>query len=538
MNPLRKHVRVLSFFCALGAAVWLFALAHPFDDDEFQHAHMAWLMHHGHKPYVDFFEHHLPAYHGALRGLYGFGGGRFSLFTFRLASWASLMGVLAVVFRLLRRHGVSAGAAGLATLLAAASPIFLFKMIEARPAAPAMLCYTLSLALAMSPPPPPTRRGAARAALFPALPCGLMAGLMVVFSHKFALLAAGPAAAVLLGWGMPGLLAYGLGCLVAPVVGAGLAASADILPSLVECVFVQSLAWRYRFEPTGYLLAFWRESAVLILLGGAGVLAALGFDRSRRQALVLLLNLLLALVTIRSIPVPHRQVFAPLPILLAIGAGAMFELLARSVASAPGRIAAALVLAAGAMLPALDTVARDVRAGGVRGDLARMAAAEATASERFFDGRGLMYYRMHTGRHACMHEEILSMLDADLYAAETLEAIESAGFPTVVFDYRVARLPSAIHDFVRRHYAPIGDDLYVAGARLDRGAFAGGEARFRVPVSGVYRVSWRGGPLRCDGRPLPQGAEAALAAGEHRLAAEGFADRFEALLVRRGDVPP
>ena len=37
-----------------------------FDDDEFQHAHVAWLIRNGQVPHADFFEHHFTAYHALL----------------------------------------------------------------------------------------------------------------------------------------------------------------------------------------------------------------------------------------------------------------------------------------------------------------------------------------------------------------------------------------------------------------------------------------------------------------------------------------
>jgi hypothetical protein len=132
-----------------------------------------------------------------------------------------------------------------------------------------------------------------------------------------------------------------------------------------------------------------------------------------------------------------------------------------------------------------------------------------------------------------MHEGIQAMLDPARFATESIDALRAAGCPTVILDYRVLQMPAAVVNFIQDHYLPLGDEVFVPGFRVDRSRLVGRSCRVQVSVDGLYRVSWRSGKVRCDGREVTSGAALPLAAGEHVLEGVGFVDGFTALLEKR-----
>jgi len=510
-----------------------FVVRHPFDDDEFQHAHYAWLLHHGQRPFQDFFEHHLPTYHLCVAPVYAAVEAPGSLFALRFMSAVCLLATLACVYGASRP--LCSGPAGptAALLLLCSAPIFLTKMLEARPEAPAVLCFAAALRLLFArrregDPPAPARLALA----------GFLAGALPAFSHKFGLSAAALlAGAFLLCGARRGLLFMAASTLPLLAVLAW-AATQGILGDLYRHVFVLGVEWKHRFSPSGYLATLWSESALLVTAGCAGLLLMAGeLARARLQAVVLFMALAAATVTLFLAPEPYRQCFLPLFPLLAIGAAVTADRAwqrIRPAAGSPvaGAAAALVVLAAAVLYPGAASLTADLRLGP-SADLRRMRAAEATGSPRYFDGRGLLFYRPHTGRHACMHQGIQAMLDPARYASQTVTALRESGFPTVILDYRVLQMPEEIGSFIRDQYLPLGDDVFVPGFQIDRSRLVGRPCRVQVPVDGLYRLSWRGGKVQCDGRAVASGAALSLAAGEHVLEGAGFIEEFEAILVRR-----
>lgn len=130
------------------------------------------------------------------------------------------------------------------------------------------------------------------------------------------------------------------------------------------------------------------------------------------------------------------------------------------------------------------------------------------------------------------------MLDPARLAAETVAALRQADFPTVIADYRVRQMPAQVLAFIHDHYLPIGDDIWVPGVRIDRARLAGRPHRVQVAVGGRYRLAWRGGKVRCDGREVMPGAVVTLTAAAHVFEGVGFVEDLTATLVERVPAPP
>lgn len=514
------------------AVPWvLYALRHPFDDDEFQHANFAWLLFRDQRPFVDFFEHHLPLYHLLAAPVYRLGEAPWVLFPLRLASVAAAMAVLLLTRRLARQLGASRGGANLSIVLLSAVPMFAAKMSEVRPEPLALALLALAAGLCFTAPAPETT---GRRAIFGA---GLAAGAAVALSLKYLFPAAGIVGACLCLQPPRRLPFFAAGGLVPLLLLSGWAAAVGVLGPMYEHVILLALGWQYRFSPAGYAAEAFETAGLLLVLGVLGLFHFRELPPGRRRAGAALSCLVLgALAGILLVPVPYRQTFLPVFPPLAVAAACLAGRLGRAFSSLPGgRVALALLLAIAFLPPA--AAFRRTLADSPREDLALMRLVEARApgDGPVFDGRGLLFYRPHVGRYPWMHHELLAMLEASEYAAETTAAITAAAFPPVIFDYRVEMMPPAVRNFIRRHYLPVGEGpLYLPGRTVDRAALARpGGAPFTVPVPGRYRADWRGGTLTVDGQPLSPGAEIGLGTGTHYASSEDYIEDLRFTLSAR-----
>ena len=502
-----------------------------FDDDEFQHVHISWLIRHGTIPVVDFFEHHSPVYHLLLSPLAWFGSGRHLIFFYRTASVASLFGVLTLTGLLCRRETGRTLSALFAVTALLAIPMFLVKMVEARPASPALLCMAAALYIVFGVEP-----GSARRRRLIAL-AGIMTGLMVLLSPKYTLTAAGLllAAGILhggtcLGWFLGGMVASAVPLFLWLVGNSALV-------EFVESAVFLNLKWKRHFPAMGYLVESFLSAGPFLAVGAVGFLNMMCLPARRRRAAAYVLVLGGSMAGIFLSPIPFRQMYVMVWPMFAIGVAWLVGELSNSSADpAALRIGLAVLLVA-SVAPGLATFSRLYRHSNIA-DLRRMRLVEEIdpSGGPVFDGRGLMFYRPHVGRHACMHEGILMMLHTEEYSASVINALSAAGLPTVIADYRVEQMPVAVREFIARSYRPVAADarVLVPGVSIDRARLAGGPVVMKIPVSGTYQAMWNGpGAVLVDDVPPGNGGDLQLESGEHAVEAQGFVMDFEVILKRR-----
>ncbi len=520
-----RTIFIPALLAAFLASIWIFSAArHAFDDDEFQHAHLAWLLHHGAVPYKDFFEHHLVTYHRLMAPLFNLGEAAWQIFLFRGISLLAAAGALVLLYRGGRSLGLSPLSAFTGVWLLGLAPMFLLKMTEARPEALAILAFAGALSLtfaqsAESPEPLPRKNR------WRFVGVGILIGAMTLFSQKY-VIAAGTVLAALYflhGWKPATLVAAAFGaCLAAYAcwmlaIGAGGAA--------FESLILLNLGWKYSFSPSGYFVELFTTAGILIVGGVFGILRALFQGNRRRQAFALATLLAGCVAQILLVPVPYRQSFLPLLAILSLGAmffaSSIFHL-----AAAARREWLTLVIPLLLGTSSMAALPRQLSADN-RADLLLMrSVAETAPSGPVFDGRGLLFFRPHVGRHACMHQEILMMLDANEYAQSVVNELKEAGFPPVLRDYRVRIMPDAILSFIAENYLPTGiPELLVAGIAKQRIA-PGKTETIDIMASGAWQASWSGGNISMDGKPLVQNRPFSLEKGEHAMTADGLVWNF------------
>ncbi|MCC5848848.1 MAG: hypothetical protein JJU29_12225 [Verrucomicrobia bacterium] len=474
-----------------------------FDDDEFQHTHMAWLMARGEVPHLDFFEHHLPLYHLLLapftlgnpgpdrilwlRGL--------SVLIFGLTLWA-----MDTLIR--RRTGQKVPAV---ILFVAASPIFFLKMIEVRPEG---FCILLAF-LAM------LGLGGKDRKVFWA---GFLAGAMVMGSQKFIFLAAGIFVIAWMEHGFRGAVRFALGGAISPVLIFLYFLVTGALPLAWEHLVVLNAQWKETFSPAMYAGMLWETSAILLVTAGAGLLAWQK-PPAARAALVLVAFGTLAVFLV---PIPFRQTFLMLYPGLVLASALGWQHLETLVPRGRPRTFAGAALLIAALLPAFDGLRHEF-SETLHEDMALMRHIHEETEGPFFDGRGLVYWRSHVGYYPWLHEGLMMMLDEETYSQTTQNAIREAGFPLLLWDYRIDYMPESLRTFFTQHYLSVEPSpLMVPGARVDRARLAGSGHSLTLPGPGVWQVTWQGGEVFVNDTPLQSGAQIETGADPIRVRGRGF----------------
>ncbi|MFM2152079.1 MAG: hypothetical protein RL199_514, partial [Pseudomonadota bacterium] len=226
----RAMALVGAVLVAVGLVVLVRFTRHgPWNQDEFQHAHIAWQTLEGRLLFRDFFEHHGPLFavwNAMVFALSGSVPGFDALVRLRWVNAAAVAATGLVVHRLARRLTGSRSTALACAAVYGASPVVTWIGVQPRPDVLVGFCLFAALGLLV--------RGRPLAA-------GLWLGASVGLHPKAVLMAGGLAGAVVVEWGLGPAdrtarrLAASLG---------RLAAGAAVVPLLCAAVFLLLGAWR------------------------------------------------------------------------------------------------------------------------------------------------------------------------------------------------------------------------------------------------------------------------------------------------------
>jgi len=517
----KKNLTVFLFI--VSGLVWLyFSLFHCFDDDEFQHCHNAYLIWKGLVPYRDFFEHHIPLYHILFSALFAFDAGRWTIFLFRIASVIASAGVFVLIGKYLKKTYDSATAIISLTLLACV-PMFLIKMTEARPESIAVFVFALTMIFVFS-------HHFDRNVFF----TGILSGLMVCFSQKYFFVYIGILVACFIMHGRKQTVFFIAGSFSMFFVLILYLVSKGILPDFINSTLLMNIKWKYRFSPAGYFYQAFQTAGFLIACGIAGIIGEFFISGNKKKAMSLFSIMIGCLLAIVIVPVPYRQVFLPFFVVLTIAGGWFFYHFLQVFQSQKLKIIAATIVVVCAVSGAIPIISQQATQKNSP-DLCTMKKAdEISPGTPFFDGRCLLFYRMHTGYFGFMHHELLEMIDLQEYSVQTIEAIKENHYPVVIYDYRVKQMPDEIQNFIQKHYCSTGfGDIYMPGITIDRAEFIDGKANFEINVSGWYKIKLEGEHLLIDGKTVSDRDIIFLQRGNHTAEITGFIEYLTAILEKR-----
>lgn len=514
-----------TFFWLALSLLWLyFSFFHGFDDDEFQHCHNAYLIWKGFVPYRDFFEHHLPLYHILFSPLFIFGEKPSTIFAFRLVSLVSSGTVFFLIYRFLKGKYTKDVAVFLTGLLFFV-PMYLLKMTEARPESIAMLLFTLVVILIFD--------GTQETKIV--FLAGFLSGLMVCFSLKyifswlglftgFFVLRSKKSGEIFLGGFLSGIFPLFFYALIK-----------GILPEFIRSTVLLNIRWKYKFSPAGYLYESFVTAGVLMACAISSIIAQIFTSDLKKNAILSLCLVFFCFLGIVVVPVPYRQLYLPLLIICTICAGPVARNLFDIIEEKNIKPIVAGIVWICAISNSLAIIKNEITQTNFA-DIRKMEKIDAISPGiPVFDGRALMFYRMHTTYYGFMHHELIQMLDPQQYSQHVIGEMIKNNFPVVIYDYRVMQMPAKIQDFIQKHYCCLEDDIYVPGVRIDRAQFSEGKAYFPVNVSGWYRISFSGDDLAIDGKPIKSGSIKFFEKGDHIAETKTFIDGFTIILEKRNE---
>jgi 4-amino-4-deoxy-L-arabinose transferase-like glycosyltransferase len=526
--PRRRALVVALVLLAVAARTGV-VLNRAIDPDESQHLHVAWRIAQGQVPYRDFWEHHLPAFHGLMAPLTAALTDRTEIyFAGRVLMAALAGGAVLVTWRIARRLSGPAAAWAVAVLLVL--PQFAETSTETRPDVPALLAHLLSLLALLR-----WREGGRAGWLWAA---GAWQGLALSLSIKAVLSLAGVAAAVASA-AAPGfdgrarlaaLLRLAGGAAVAPIVLlAALAWSGGepALRGLVRDVLQGSLGFVDRAKTWP---VYGSELAVfgLALIGVVVAARLRGRAWLRHPVHGTLLTPTLAVavgLALPTTPAVYQHAWLPVLPVAAIYAGVALATLREGARVRPDARRAALVAAAvvgGLLVPAAETArfaVRNQNAAELR--QMREALVLACPGEPVLDGTALAVFRPAAHRYAALVRGVREWVARGMVAEETIEAdLRAARARVALPDKRFRAMVGPVAWFFRRHYVPHGDGVWIAGAEI-AAAPGGGRAVVELLADGWHRVTVPAGTRVAVDRVEVAPGWRRLSAGRHEVTWRG-----------------
>jgi hypothetical protein len=155
--------------------------------------------------------------------------------------------------------------------------MFLFKMTEARPESPALLCLALALPVLLK----AEARG--NQSIRDDFIAGLFIGLMVVCSQKFVFTAAGTLLCACIVRGRRASVGFLAGALIAPLLVFAWLASRGAAQACWDYVFRMNATWKHHFSPAIYFSEVFENAGVLVVMGTIGILSMATGDGSERK---------------------------------------------------------------------------------------------------------------------------------------------------------------------------------------------------------------------------------------------------------------
>jgi 4-amino-4-deoxy-L-arabinose transferase-like glycosyltransferase len=459
----RLRARVLAIAIIVFAAGLWFLGHRRFDIDELEHAHAAWNVAQGSIPYRDFFEHHPPALYLLSAPLFramspgaGFEQAKQTLLLCRVAMWL----LAAIVIVLTHRLGThAAGSAGQTTslwavFLLATSFQFLNTTMEFRPDVPAVVCVLTAFVCALE---ANQRRPQVRWWLVAA---GTALGVSLTFTQK-AIFAVPGLVLFVAATNRRRMLDFTIGVLAPVVLVSGWFAANGALFALVDSTIVRNVAINNdRTSALPGLFASVLRNLPLYGLGLTGVAMTWRGNRTSTQSMLLvtLVSLGIGLVFIGR--VYDQYYLLMLPLLAVFAAGAITESSPRQRRSARWIGSAVSIAAVGllAAVVALRYESNDQQLADMR-----LAMDQVRPDETVLSGiPGAGTFRPHAWYYFFLVGPFANARDF-----EALQLALDAGRirpRLVVFDTAVRTMPPGVLHYLRAHYRPLRDDLYV---RLD-----------------------------------------------------------------------
>jgi hypothetical protein len=475
---IERGIRIFTLLvlaCALVATLEVvreFGRERFFTVDEYQYGHATWLVSQGEKPYVDFYEHHLPLSYG-LHSLVLPDGGSFvdRALLLRTISFTYLLFLSVVLGAAGFAVMGNAYAAGLLTFLPLAFGFGLMSAIDYRADNFAACLFTACLALLEA------NRGRPRRAT--AMASGALFALALFMTQKMVFLGGG-AIALLIGCDLvrswirperrkgapfvahPGWFFAVAGALTAAFLCAG--ALLGLLPAAYETTVLHTLEHEVQYPS----VRFWKYAApffaetrftTIPILAFAGVFLVSG--RSGFWAAPL--GVAIAGGALMRAQYPYNYVYAGYLLVVCAVRGYAFVL--ERFRPGRGRVVALwplLYLVPLAVLP--DQLGFVANTSSNEHQLRLLQKIEAFTAEddAVIDGAGGALFRKH-GSYYWYHGGAHRKMFREYFAEELIQDYRRSRALFWIRDFRQRKLPKPVKAYFSRHYVHADGDLYALG---------------------------------------------------------------------------
>jgi hypothetical protein len=127
-------------------------------------------------------------------------------------------------------------------------------------------------------------------------------------------------------------------------------------------------------------------------------------------------------------------------------------------------------------------------------ELIRSVLKKTDRRDVFFDGNLAYVFRPQAYYYGSLIEEIAHKIEQGEIKESIPDSLVKTQCKFVIYDDRLARLPSNILEFLRSNYVPSEiPEVHVAGKVLDAMSFSGRKAKFWIEVPMVYEISVNNG---------------------------------------------
>jgi 4-amino-4-deoxy-L-arabinose transferase-like glycosyltransferase len=510
-----------------------------FNADEFQHLHASWMVHAGYFPYRDFWENHSPLLYYFLAPAFSlFGEGVSLIFTLRaFFSAVALFIVLLTYF--LARLDHDRLTSLLSALVLSFSVIFLQKTIEIRPDQFLVILWLASLWIII-------RSSRMKKNGIQLTLAGFLLGIAMLFSPKtllcyfaailtfaacFTSHAVQPTDRIrrllrISGW----CLFYTLGFLIPVSACALFFWHENSLDLLIKSTLLTNLNYPHAWHPM-YLLSL--QHIVLFLLGFAGITICLRERRTFESTydsrfLLGVPCVFLLIIFLFAMPAPYPQsalIFIPL---LAIYCGIAFKksldwvLAPGSSPSLEQKLFLAFTLFAALLVPCGSFLVREpsMVSNTNQLELIRAVLNHTKRSDVFFDGNAAYIFRRQAYYYGSLVEGIREGPAKGEIERTIPKSLKNNHCKFIIYDDRVAQLPTTVQDFIRNNYIPTPiPNVLVAGKELRAESFSGRRVKFWIEIPLSYNIRMtNGNRFLIDGKPYQ--SSIFLTTGPHNLVAE------------------
>lgn len=292
---------------------------------------------------------------------------------------------------------------------------------------------------------------------------------------------------------------------------------------LFRSVVIMNMNWKYKFSWTIYMSELFISSPVLVVCGFFSILANFADSRKRAYSFGLLFLLFGAFLQVYLMPVPYRQSFLPLLLILALGSANFFSNLLIFFTRIKLKILQT-VLPVLLLFSSAYSLIENLKFDNSKDVNFYLSIAGFRDDLSFFDGRALVFYREPVSYYGWLHFELLQMLDHEDFTKKTIRALKNNFLPPIIYDYRVKLMTDDIQTFVAENYLASEIDKLMLPGKIIKRILPASKTFFSIPFSGKWQISWNGSAsLNLNEKKISNGSVVFLPKGEHCISADNFA---------------